>query len=75
MKCYICDCEDDNIAYDPIDRTFGPCRTCLAIIAETVGEYDDHDLYDEEILDDDADDYLEGAIDNVSRFRYNGEEG
>jgi hypothetical protein len=62
MKCYICDSEDDNIAYDPYQRTFGPCHTCLDIISQTVGEYDDRDLYDEEILDDETDEVLMGDV-------------
>lgn len=43
MRCYICDCEDDSISFDRQDGRFSPCKTCQAVVQDTIFSYDDDD--------------------------------
>lgn len=41
MKCYICDREDDLIGFDYATESYNPCSTCLAVIADCLGDFEE----------------------------------
>lgn len=55
IRCYICDAQDDNISWDPLDGRFRPCFTCQGIITEAVTSVSE-DEEDGLLLDEDFDD-------------------
>lgn len=51
MRCAICNSEDDTIQFDRKTHTFSDCRTCQAVIFDTLTSYDGDDELLEEVDD------------------------
>ncbi len=43
MRCSICDFDDNDLPFDLVTLTFGPCSACQDAIDETVADYNEDD--------------------------------
>ena len=45
MHCAICDKESDLITFNLVTHEFSDCPTCLAIIADCLGDFEEDEEY------------------------------
>lgn len=59
-SCYICDGHIEELRLDPRDMKTKPCTTCLDIINDAAGVFDDDDMlpFDDEEFGGSSDDLL-----------------
>lgn len=53
MKCYICNADIDDPQFNADHGDFDPCGTCLAIIADAVGNNDKASAEEDDLPEED----------------------